>query len=211
MKKYLTISITILFIITALFLINGCKNKEASTANNKATNPVASPGQAADEGRTIQDSIDKVQEISGSTRGQVSTIDGEWIQINTKTNKERDEILEFFSKVQASGEKIEIYVSGDNFVGAVSKKNGKIGTIPLKKAEENIIIGKFKGCGFGQGVTECSIEMKDKTIYISDSSTPESVFKGIDREKWIGKKVKLTGSMDKESTYFIAKSIELVK
>lgn len=75
----------------------------------------------------------------------------------------------------------------------------------------NIIIGTFNGCSTHQGVTECAINIKNKTIYISDSSTSESVFSNIDMENWIGKNVKLIGSMEAEGDYFIATSIELAE
>jgi len=162
--------------------------------------------------KTIRDQIDKVQESAGSTNGQVSTVTGgEWIMINANSKKERDKILTFFSKVSSSGEEIEIYVSGENFLGAASKKYGKIGKIPSIKASGSVIIGKFNGCSYGQGVEECSITVKGKTVYINDKSSSDLVFKKIDREKWIGKKVKLTGSAGADSDYFIAKSIELAK
>lgn len=166
----------------------------------------------AQEIRIIRDQIDKVQELRGSTNGQISTTTGEWITVNSNSEKERDKLLTFFSKVRASGEKIEIYMSGDILLGATSKKYGKIGKTSFDKADENVsIIGYFKGCSFGQGAVECGIKVKGKTIYISDQSSSNLVFKKINREEWIGKKIKLTGAMKADSNYFIAKSIELAQ
>jgi len=160
--------------------------------------------------RTIRSQIDKVQVLHGSTNGQVSTLSGEWVVINTNSEKERDKILGFFSKVQISGEEIEIYVSGESFIGAKSEKYGKIGKGASSNVSKSVIVGEFNGCSYGQGIEECSITVEGKTVYISDQSSSDLVFKKIDREKWIGKKVKLTGSTGADSDYFIAKSIELV-
>ena len=79
------------------------------------------------------------------------------------------------------------------------------------ESDANVVIGTFNGCSTHQGITECGINISDKTIYISDSSTSESVFSNIDMENWIGKNVKLTGSMEAGGDYFIATSIELAE
>lgn len=181
----------------------------------KITAPVSTPAQTQTSQiqniRTIRSQIDKVQILHGNTNGQVSTLSGEWVTINTNSEKERDNILAFFSKAQESGEEIEIYVSGEIFLGATSKKYGKIGKTPSGKSGGSSIVGTFEGCSFGQGVEECAITINGKTVYINDQSSSDLVFKQIDREKWIGKKVKLTGSTGADSDYFIAKSIELAK
>jgi len=181
---------------------------------SKVTAPVSTPAQTQTSQnqniRTIRSQIDKVQVLHGSTNGQVSTLSGEWVVINTNSEKERDKILGFFSKVQISGEEIEIYVSGESFIGAKSEKYGKIGKGASSNVSKSVIVGEFNGCSYGQGIEECSITVEGKTVYISDQSSSDLVFKKIDREKWIGKKVKLTGSTGADSDYFIAKSIELV-
>lgn len=83
---------------------------------------------------------------------------------------------------------------------------------PSGKAERNLIIGNFLGCSFGQGILECGIKVDGKTLYINNKDSSPSVFEKIDTEKWIGKKVKLTGSLRPEDAeFFIAQSIELVE
>jgi len=80
-----------------------------------------------------------------------------------------------------------------------------------QQAEHNSIIGNFNGCkNYSDGTTECEITVNGKTFTILDLASA-TIFKKVERKEWIGKKVKVTGSIEQNSNYIKAEAIELVE